>query len=221
MEKRRLEELCARGEKAEELIREGRVREAFAEFKALGQDLEKKGDFDSYFAAKVTLAELRCLVKLGDFKNAYQIWNSSLEDSLHGIGIYALESAQTTLKDMVAYDMICAFLHTLGDADKKTAGAAVNQYLSRVCEHAIEDGDRLLMKNALSNWKQHLRAIFSGSIPHRIAEPLILHEKSFGESVRPLSLEFPAGSGWERPTDFLEMSRLADIRSSRGKKRAG
>lgn len=228
MDKRRLDSLCQRGEEAENLLKEGHVREALSAFRNIASDLEQHGDFDSFLAAKVTLALLRCHVKLGDFKSAYQIWNSNLEESLYGLGVYSLESAQTTLKDMIAYDMICAFLHTIGDSDKKTAAAAVNQYLSRVCEQAFEDGDRVAMKTALSNWKQHLRKIFDGSIPHRIAEPLILHERIFGESVRPESIDFPAGSGWERPSDFLEISRLAEMRSERrrqaeeeAKKRAG
>jgi len=111
--------------------------------------------------------------------------------------------------------MLCAFLHTLGDTDKKTAAAAVNQYMSRVCEQAYEDGDRATMKAALNNWKQHLRQIFGVSIPHRIAEPLIMHERAFGEPVRTEPLTFPAGSGWQRPNDFLEISRIADLRNQR------
>lgn len=228
MNMRRLKELCDRGEKAEELLQGGHTREALKALTEIAEDLEKHGDFDSFIAAKVTLALLRCHVKLGNFKAAYEIWNSNLEDSLYGLGIYSLESAQTTLRDMIAYDMICAFLHTIGDSDKKTAAAAVNQYMSRVCEQAFEDGDRAVMRTALNNWKQHLRQIFGASIPHRIAEPLIMHERSFGESVPMEPFEFPAGSGWQRPNDFLEISRIADIRSRRqleaeekAKKRAG
>jgi len=228
MTMRRLTELCDRGEQAEALLNEGRARDAMKALTEIAEDLEKHGDYDSFIAAKVTLALLRCHIKLGNFKEAYDIWNSDLETSLFGLGIYALESAQTTLKDMIAYDMICAFLHTLGDSDKKTAAAAVNQYMSRVCEQAYEDGDRATMKTAINNWKQHLRQIFGTSIPHRIAEPLIIHERSYGENVRTEPLEFPAGSGWQRPNDFLEISRIANLRNRRrleeeekAKKRAG
>lgn len=223
MDKKRLDHLCHRGEKAETLLAEGNAREALKNFRELISDLESKGDFDSYFAAKSTLGLMRCLVKLGEFKEAYKIWNSSLEESLFGIGIYSLESAQTTLQDMLSYDMICAFLHTLGETDKKTAAAAVNQYLSRVCEQAFDDGNRTVMKMALSNWKQHLRSIFGGTIPHRIAEPLIQNERKFGEPVRPQPLDFPAGSGWERPSDFLEISKFTNMRSpeTTKKKQAG
>jgi hypothetical protein len=225
MDLKRHQELCQRGEHAEQLLNDGHVREALKAFDEISADLEKKGDFDSFFAAKITLGQLRCQVKLGNFKAAYQIWNASVEDSLNGIGIYALENAQTTLADMIAYDMICAFLHTLGENDKRTVAAAVNQYLSRVCEQAYEDGNRMVMKAALSNWKQHLRSLFGVTIPHRIAEPLIQYERTLGESVRPQALEFPAGSGWERPSDFLEMSRFVEIREAGGakpsKKRAG
>lgn len=212
MDKKRFEDICHRGEKAEQHLKEGRTRDAQKLFREMAVDLEKTGDFDSYLAAKVTLGELRCYVKLGDFKNAYAVWNASLEDSLHGIGIYALESAQTTLKDMIAYDMVCAFLHTLADAPKNEAAAAVNTYLSRVCEQALEEGDRATMKLSISNWKHHLRDIYGASIPIDFAKPLIKFEQSLGDAVKPQTIDFPTGSAWEKPRDFLEMSRFTEIK---------
>jgi hypothetical protein len=160
---------------------------------------------------------LRCQVKLGDFKAAYQVWNAELEESIYGIGIYALESAQTTIHDMIAYDMICAFLHSLAETDSKEAGSAINQYLSRVCEQAIEDGDRATMRLAVSNWKQHLKNVFGGSIPHTFAAPLIHFEKEVGEIVAPAPVDFPAPRGWDKPSDFREMSRVAEMRATAAK----
>lgn len=212
MNRKRLSELCEQGERADRLLKEGRARDALKAFQELCTDLEKEGDFDSYIAAKVTLGLLHCHVKLGDFKSAYKVWNANLEESLHGIGIYALESAQTTVRDMIAYDMLCAFLHTLSDSDKTAAGAAVNTYLSRVCEQALEEGDRATMRLAVSNWKQHLREIFGSPLPISAAQPLIAFEKSLGEVVKPQTIDFPYGSQWEKPRDFLEMSRFAEIK---------
>lgn len=218
MSRNRIEELCGQGEKADRLLKEGRTRDALKAFEKLSKDLEHEGDFDSYIAAKVTLGLLHCYVKLGEFKNAYAIWNANMEKSLHGIGIYALESAQTTVKDMLAYDMLCAFLHTLSASDKGESATAVNTYLSRVCEQALEDGDRATMRLALSNWKQHLREIFGASLPLEFAKPLITFEKTLGEAVKPQSIDFPHGSNWQKPRDFLEMSRFAEIK---GVKRPG
>lgn len=213
MDRKRLQELCERGEKADQLLNEGNAREALKAFTEIKKDLEKKGDFDSYLAAKLTLSLLRCHVKVGDFKNAYSVWNANLEDSLLGIGIYSLESAQTTVTDMITYDMLCAFLHTLGEADKTTTAAAVNQYLSRVCEHALEHGDRATMRMALSNWKSHMREIFGSSLPIEYAKPLIKFEKTLGDTVKPMSIDFPKASPWEKPRDFLEMSRMEEIKA--------
>jgi hypothetical protein len=213
MDKKRFEDLCSQGEKADKHLKEGRTTEALKAFAGLCQDLEKKGDYDSFLAAKVTLGLLRCYVKLGDFKTAYTIWNASLEESLHGIGIYALESAQTTVKDMLSYDMICAFLHTLADSPKGEAASAVNQYLSRVCEQTTEEGDRSTMKMAVSNWKHHLREIYGASIPLELAKPLIHFEKTIGETVKPQPIDFPTGAPWEKPKDFLEMSRFTEIKN--------
>lgn len=218
MDRKRLHELCVEGEKADQFLNEGRAREALKILVDIKKDLEKKGDFDSYIAAKVTLSLLRCYVKLGDFKNAYAIWNANLENSLHGIGIYSLESAQTTVPDMLAYDMLCAFLHTLGDSDKNAAAAAVNQYLSRVCEHALEHGDRSVMRMALSNWKSHLREIYGSSLPLEYAKPLIKFEKTLGDTVKPQAIDFPKSSSWEKPRDFLEMSRMEEFKAIKSAK---
>ncbi len=212
MDKKLLQDLYIQGEQADELLKTGHAREAHKILSDLSTSVEKTGDFDSYLAAKLTLSHLRCLVKLGDFKTAYSVWNANLEDSLHGIGIYSLESAQTTVEDMIAYDMICAFLHTLADADKSATASAVNQYLSRVCEQSLEEGNRATMKLAISNWKQHLRELFGASIPIEFAKPLIKFEKTLDETVKPGPLEFPMGSAWEKPRDFLEMSRFAEIK---------
>lgn len=212
MDNQRLEELCKMGEKADTLLRQGRTREALKEYETLTKSIEIKGDLDSYLMAKITLGVLRCHVKNGDFKNAYTIWNSTLDDGLHGIGIYALESAQTTVHDMLAYDMLCAYLHTLAEADEHQTAAAVNQYMSRVCEQTVEDADRVTLRMALSNWKQHLKEIFSTAIPFDYAKPLIKFEKLLGEPVKPQPIEFPFPTPWEKPQDFAEMSRVLQIR---------
>jgi hypothetical protein len=211
MDNKRLKDLCRRGEQADQMIQNGRTTDALKILTELKADFEKKGDFDSYLAAKLTLSLMLCYVKLGDFKNAYSIWNANLEDSLHGIGIYALESAQTTVEDMIAYDMLCAFLHSIGDSDNASRGKAVNQYLSRVCEHALDEGDRSTTRMALSNWKQHLREVFGSSLPLEHAKPLIQFEKTLGETVKPTIINFPASSSWEKPRDFLEMSYFGSL----------
>ena len=212
VDKKRFEAVCRKGEEADQKLLNGQVREALRILNALGKDLEAHGDADSYLAARLTLSVLRCHLKSGDFKNAFAVWNANMEESLYGIGIYALESAQTTVRDMIAYDMICAFLHTLADHEKPAAASAINQYLSRVCEYATEQGDRATMKLALNNWKQHLRDVFGGTLPLKFAESLIAFEKAFGEPVKPSSIDFPAPTPWEKPSDFREMSRVAELR---------
>jgi hypothetical protein len=212
MDKKRFEELCRLGEGADELMLRGRTTDALKRLEDLMKNLEDRGEMDSYLSAKITLSLLRCHLKSGNFKLAFAVWNADIEDSVHGVGILALESAQTTVRDMVIYDMMCAFLHTLADCQKADAASAVNQYLSRVCEQAFEEGDRLTMRLALNNWKQHLRDVFVNSIPHVHARDLIYFERLFGEAVKPQSIEFPLPAPWEKPGDFREMSYVADMR---------
>ena len=211
MDKKRLGEICQQGERADELLLRGHAREALAKLNVIVNEINKSGDLDSYLVARCTLSVLRCHLKLGDFKAAFSVWNANMEQSIYGVGIYALESAQTTVKDMIAYDMICAFLHTLADHDKEEAASAVNQYLSRVCEHALENGDRTTMRLALNNWKQHLRDIYNGTIPMEMAKMIIRFERDLGDQVKTSQIEFPIPSPWEKPADFREMSRVAEL----------
>jgi hypothetical protein len=208
MDSKRLEEYCRLGEQADTDLRRGRPTEALKTYNEIVSRLEKTGDVDSYLFAKVTLGVLRCYVKQGDFKNAFQIWNAGIDDGTYGVGIDALESAQTTVQDMITYDMLCGFLHTLAVANKVDAARAVNQYLSRVCEHAVESNDHIVLQQALNNWKHHLRDVFKGSIPHEFAVSLIHFEKVYGQAVKPSNIDFPMPAPWEKPSDFREMSRV-------------
>lgn len=213
MDSKQLEEFCQLGDRADGLLRKGHTREALRTYGDILAKLEHGGDIDSYLMAKVALGVLRCHVKLGDFKSAFTVWNAGIEDSPFGIGIYALESAQTTVQDMITYDMLCAFLHSLTSGDKMQAATAVDLYLSRVCEHAQDVGDLELMRLALSNWKQHLRDIFQASLPYEFAESLIRFERSVGEPVKLCSIDFPLPTSWEKPNDFREMSRVVRMKS--------
>jgi hypothetical protein len=213
MDKKHVEDYCRSGERADTYLRQGRPRDALKTYLEMITKIEGSGEIDSYLVAKITLGVLRCHVKLGDFKSAFSVWNADLDEGLYGIGVYALESAQTTIHDMITYDMLCGFLHTLAEADEMESARAVNQYLSRVCEHAIDEADRATLRMALSNWKQHLRDIFRTSLPHEIAKPLIAFERTLGEVVKPNPIDFPLPTPWEKPHDFMEMSRVVQMKS--------
>lgn len=208
-----IERFCKMGVEADNHLRSGRFREALNEYSAILKGVEASGELDSYLIAKITLGTLRCHIKLADFQSAMDIWNAHMDESLYGIGVYALENAQTKIDDLIVYDMLCAFLHTLIDGDKGKAAKAVNLYLSRVCEHAEETGERALMVQALANWKAHLKEIFGGSIPHDAATGLIKFEREFGETVRPRPIDFPLPAGWDRPSHFRETSTVVSRRN--------
>lgn len=203
-----LEKFCADGASADQALAKGDFKTALKMYKSIINEVEKTGQLDSYLLAKVTLGTLRCHVKLGDFQEAIEVWNAHMDQSLYGIGVYALENAQTKIEDLIVYDMICAFLHTMVDGDKAQAAKAVNLYLSRVCEHSLESGERALMVQALANWKAHLKEIFGGSIPQPAAGSLIQFERQFGEVVKPRPIDFPLPSTWERPQNFRETSTV-------------
>lgn len=203
-----IDRFCREGEAADEKASQGDHKGALAAYKKILESIEASGQLDSFLLAKLTLGSLRSLIKQGEFQEALEVWNAHMDQSLYGIGVYALENAQTRIDDLITYDMICAFLHTIVDGDKAKAAKAVNLYLSRVCEHALENGERALMVQALSNWKAHLKEIFGGSIPQTAAGALIQFERQFGEPVKPRPIDFPLPTAWQRPKNFRETSTV-------------
>lgn len=208
-----LEKFCQAGANADASLAKGNYREALKAYSTILSDVEKTGQLDSYLLAKVTLGTLRCHVKLAEFHAAVEIWNAHMDESLYGIGVYALENAQTKIGDLLVYDMLCAFLHTRVDGEKVQTAKAVNLYLSRVCEYALEHGERALMVQALANWKSHLKEIFGGAVPQDAAAPLIHFEREFGEVVKARAIDFPLPSSWERPASFRETSTVISKRA--------
>lgn len=216
-----LEKFCRAGAEADAFVARGDYRSALKVYADICAGIERSGQLDSYLLAKVTLGTLRSHIKLADFQQAVEIWNAHMDDSLYGIGVYALENAQTKIEDLLTYDMLCAFLHTVVDGDKAASAKAVNLYLSRVCEHALESGERALMVQALANWKSHLKEIYGGAFPQDIAKSLIEFERKFGEIVKPRPIDFPMPSAWEKPSSFRETSTVVSKRAlhSRAKKK--
>lgn len=204
---------CTAGQEADRYFQEGRYREAHAGYARLLHEIETSRLVDSYLLSKITLGLLMSHIKLGEYPKAFVIWNSNLEDSLFGLGIYGLEHAQTSVHDMICYDFVCAFLHSLSDGDKDDSAAAVNQYMSRICEHLFDSGDEKTLRQAISNWKQHLKEIFPSSLPHHAAKPLIETEQRLmaitgGGPVRLEGIGFPPPSVWEKPEGFREVSHV-------------
>ena len=203
-------DFCTTGMKADKLYSEGRYREALTLYGRLLKDVERSGKAESFLVAKITLGLLLTNIRMGNFQEAVRIWTANLDESIYGIGIYGLEHAQTSIHDLICYDFVCAYLHSLTSEDKAQASTAVNQYMSRVCEHLREIGDQNLLRLAVSNWKQHLNEIFGSRLPFEAASSLIEIERDlFKDSVKLQAIGFPQPSDWERPTHFQEMSRVA------------
>ncbi|MCM2282506.1 MAG: hypothetical protein NDI61_11750 [Bdellovibrionaceae bacterium] len=210
------QKFCKVGQEADALFHLGRYREAHVGYARLLQEIENSRLVDSYLLSKITLGLLMTHIKLGEYPQAFAIWNSTAEDSLFGLGIYGLEHAQTSVQDMICYDFVCAFLHSLSAGDKDDAATAVNQYMSRICEHFFDLSDEPMLRLAISNWKQHLKEIFGSSLPHASAKPLIETERRLmsalaigrGGAVRLQGLGFPPLSAWEKPEGFREVSHI-------------
>lgn len=200
--------VCTEGQKADQLYKEGRYREAQRSYLDLIGKIEETDQVDSYLLAKITLGLMLTHIKSGEVQKAFSIWNSHIDSSLFGIGIYGLENAQTNIDDMICYDFVCAYLHSVSESPKYECASAINTYMSRVCEHGFEQSDSELVRKAINNWKLHLAEVFKGSIPHNYALPLIETEKRHGQPVAQSGLQFSELTDWHRPENFREVSRV-------------
>ncbi len=206
-----VEKLCGIGNEANKLFTSGFYKEAEKKYGEILSLLQKSKKMDTYIVSKSVLGLLLASIKSQNFERAITIWVKHSANSIFAVGISGLENAQTSVHDMLVYDFACAYLHSLSAGKPQSSAKAVNLYMSRVCEHALELKDQKMMKLALSNWKQHLREIFDHSLPHGAAQELIKFEKKFGEVVPLATIDFPKLSVWQRPDDFREMSRFIDI----------
>ncbi len=221
MADKQYKEFCVTGMKADALYNDSRYREAQAMYQRLLRDVERSGNLDSFLVSKITLGLLLTHVRMGQFQEAVAIWTANLDESLYGIGIYGLEHAQCSVHDLICYDFVCAYLHSLTASDKQEAAKAVNQYMSRVCEQLQETGETEYLKTAVSNWKQHLNEIFGSRLPMDVASSLIETERAlFGESTKHQPIGFPVPSDWDRPAHFQEMSRVVAATPKKQKKKA-
>lgn len=206
-----LEKLCDIGNEANKLFASGFYKEAEKKYLEIIALIRKSKKMDSYIVSKSVLGLLLTAIKSQNFDRAITIWVKHSADSIFAVGISGLENAQTSVHDMLVYDFICAYLHSVSVNKAQSSAKAVNLYMSRVCEHAIGAGDKNTMRLALSNWKQHLREVFEQSIPHGSAAELIKFEKKFGEAAPLSAIDFPKLSAWQRPNDFREMSKFIDL----------
>ncbi len=206
-----VEKLSDLGNEANKLFASGFYKEAEKKYLEIISILQKSKKIDSYIVSKSVLGLLLAAIKSQNFERAITIWVKHSANSIFAVGISGLENAQTSVQDMFIYDFICAYLHSVSAGKAQVSAKAVNLYMSRVCEHALEVKDKKIMRLALSNWKQHLREVFNQSIPHGNATELIKYEKKFGEAVPLATIDFPKLSAWQKPDDFREMSKFIDI----------
>jgi hypothetical protein len=188
-------------------LSEKKPLEAAKAYRALRRELEASSGASSFWAAKCVLGEMRALCLVGEIRRATELWNSSMDDGLAGIGIYALENGQVAVEDLLTYDMICAQLHTHQAKSQRERAEAVAQYMSRVCEQLLEAADKATLRLAIGNWKLHLREIFVGVLPFSAAEPLIRFERLLPEPVPlPQRTRLPALASWNPPKGLSELS---------------
>ena len=189
------EEQCSLGQNADILYREKKYGKAQLGYFQLLRKIQLSEKMDIYILSKTTLGLLLVAIKTEHFEEATEMWTSQ-QGTLFGYGVYGLEQGQTSVHDLMLFYMISSFLFTKHSKSKPDEAArAVNQYLSHICQFALEQEPELLPM-ALNNWRLHLNDIYKEGIPQDQKENFEKFEELMIEYEKIDQVQFPDPDGW-------------------------
>ena len=148
------DELCSAGNEADALLDRGQYREALDAYAAIIQRSQTANLLDSFVLAKVTLSILLTRVRAGDPQGAHGLWTAPPE-TLIGQGVHFIETAQTSVEDLMLYGLISAHLHSMG-VDREAALSGLENSIQRVARYARDEAPHLL-PTVIGNWRAKSR----------------------------------------------------------------
>ena len=213
MQMKTYDELYAEGDAADALFRQGNFEAAEAAYHALLQGAKQAKRVDSFIAAKATLSVLRMYVEMGNHKMALTIWKAP-PGSVFGQGNVFLANGQTSLNDMMIYNLIVGYLYSLGldtaqEIDRTETLNEMNGYLSLVGRYATQEAPNFI-PIVIGNWRIHLEEIFKKpfeEVPPSAKVLLNQLEQASGTIEPPTTLSFPELSHWKRDWDKTSQTR--------------
>lgn len=189
------EDLCKLGEAADGLCKERKYTEALAKYKIIIEDTVSTGTPDIFIVSKSVLGMLLALVRSSQIQEAFDLFTSD-EESIHGIGIRGLgELFQTSNHDAITYYMVAAFLFSIVNDRQEKLAKSVQSFMERVLGYGF-DADTTIIPMAISNWKNHIMAIFDGVPAPMWVQMIAGYEKKYGKTVSQDKVDFPAPSRW-------------------------
>ena len=194
------DQLCALGNQADNLLATQQFDRASSAYIDILTRSDEAGVLDSFILAKVTLGYLLSLVQRGDIAKAHQAWTFKPEEHLLGHGVLFLETAQTSVHDLMIYSLVSAHLHAHG-TDAEAALEGVNTQMRRVARYALSEAPGLL-PTVIGNWRKHLEEIFERPfqlVPLDAQKELQELEAKAGKLTVPVSIRvsFPQPSLWQ------------------------
>ena len=183
------------GAKADRYLARGQNHLARAEVLQLAQKLLASGKVPAPWAAKASLTHLLADLADRDQTSGQKVWLGQSENKILRLGIDFMEAGQTSLHDLLIYQQISAYFHSL-NPDISSAKTGVNGLMSKVCEECAKSAPAL-SRIALCNWYLYLKEIYEAEPP---PEALVEWKKaveSSGLRVKPKVISFPNPDSWE------------------------
>lgn len=187
-------EQCARGEAADALLAAGRPADAAAAYRALIADAFATKHPDLVIVGKSVLGLLMSLIFDNKLAEAHAVWID--EEGQTRLGILALEGGQTSTHDLIAYNLVQAYLYSLAASDRASAEQAVNTLMTRCVAYALER-DRQLVPRMVNNWRRHVRELYDDAPPPNALRGVEDAENRWGQQV-PLGPLY-----WARPHPWV------------------
>jgi hypothetical protein len=189
--------LCQVGDSGDELLKSGLFREAISRYSDCVRQMEQLKCIDSFIMAKVTLGTLIALIRDHAVGNAFEVWTATPETSLYGIGISAIEGAQTSESDLITYLMISAYLQSVSSQPPEISKGSIDSLLGRCLEYAKKKQPDTIPL-IIHNWHLHYTEILDGNIPADWLASYTQSAEEFGIQLGTAkTVLFPTPSKWE------------------------
>ena len=194
------DELCALGEQGAAALQAKKYDDAAVHYNTIVQRMRRSQFVNGRVLGKAVLGLLVAKIGQGDYRFAHDVWSSDTsnrasEAGLLATGIYMLENNQVDAHDQAVYMFVSAYLHTFG-SQKEIAANAVNIYMSRICDYAVEQEPEILPQS-LSSWRFALYRIFEEEPPEKFTTHLRTLSETHGLTLSEKgNFVFPRQSPW-------------------------
>ena len=189
------------GQRANELLAQGRNEEARSHYYSLAGELMAGKSVTSLWAAKIALGVLLAEISNSNDQAAQRVWLGQSPDPVLQIGIEAIESGNVGKTDYLSYRQISAYFHSI-NPDVHQAELGVNSVMESVLkEMGAESGE--LRRMALSNWYLFLYQVFEGEPPSDALQSWKRECATEEPGLRPEAIAFPRPQDWVEPDELM------------------